>query len=309
MNRADPLAAVEAAAPERTQRDRSLAPFSAYKVGGAADLFAEPQSEDEVGAILRAAHEHRLPVFVLGGGTNLLIRDGGVRGVTLRLGRAFRAVEVRGQQVEGGAIAPMSKVAMAAERAGLAGLEFGFDIPGTVGGALRMNAGAHGSEVSRVLHEARGFDAQGRYHRVPADQVRFAYRTAIYPVELYFTAGVFSLQPGDPESLARTRKKNHEFRLRTQPKGHTVGSVFINPPHDHAGRLIEAAGLKGRRFGGAMVSEKHANWILNTGDATAADIEGLIRTVQREVRDQFGVELDTEVRMVGEPLLAEDSRR
>jgi len=295
------LAAVARVVAGRTGRDRALAPFSAYKVGGSADLFVEPESPEDVGVVLRTAHEVGVPVFVLGGGTNVLIRDGGFRGVVIRMGKPFREVAIEGMRLVAGAIAPMSKVALAAERAGLEGIEFGFDIPGTVGGALRMNAGAHGGQIADVLEEARGFDEEGRFHTIPAREVRFAYRTAIYPVPLIFTEAVFTLHPGDPRELEARRKRNHEYRLRTQPKGHSVGSVFINPEGDHAGRLIEAAGLKGHRIGGAVVSEKHANWILNEGEATAGDIESLIRLVQKTVKEQFGVELQTEVRIVGEP--------
>lgn len=298
----DPLAAVEAAVPGRTRRNRPLAPYSAFKVGGAADLFVEPETTDELAAVLGVVRGAGLPLTVIGGGTNLLIRDGGVRGVVVRMGRAFRSVRIEGRELTAGAIAPMSKLALEAERASLAGLEFGFDIPGTVGGALRMNAGAHGSEISKVLVEARGLDAGGAFHAVPAGRVRFAYRTAIYPVDLIFTEGVFRLAPGDREELTARRIRNHEYRLRTQPKGNTVGSIFVNPEGDHAGRLVEAAGLKGHRIGGALISDKHANWILNDHQASAQDIEALIRAAQERVRERFGVNLVTEVRIVGEPV-------
>jgi UDP-N-acetylmuramate dehydrogenase len=195
----------------------------------------------------------------------------------------------------------MSKVALAAERASLDGLVWGYDIPGTVGGGLRMNAGAHGGEVKDVLKEARGCDFEGRFHEIPVSEVRFAYRTAIYPVDLVFTEAVFRLRPGDREKLASRRQENHVYRQRTQPKGHSVGSIFINPPGDYAGRLVEAAGLKGFRIGGAAISEKHANWILNEGGASAADIENLIRTAQGRVREKFGVLLKPELKIVGEP--------
>lgn len=297
----DPLAAIELALPGRTRRDHPLAGMTAYKVGGSAELYAEPQTPEEVQELLGLVHAEGIPLFVLGGGTNLLVRDGGIRGVVLRLGRGFRKAEVSGEELTGGAIAPMSKVALAAERASLDGLVWGYDIPGTVGGALRMNAGAHGGEVKDVLAEARGFDSVGVFHRVPASQVRFAYRTAIYPVELIFTEGVFRLRPGERSALEARRRENHEYRKRTQPKGNSVGSIFVNPVGDHAGRLVDAAGLKGHRIGGAVVSEKHGNWILNDGGATAADIETLIRTIQARVRDRFGVELEPEVRIVGEP--------
>lgn len=297
----DRLQFLEDAFPGRIQRDHPLAPYSAYKVGGKAEAFFEPQTEDEVGSLLRLTAEAGIPVFTLGGGTNLLIRDGGVSGVVMRMGKPFREVRVEDRMLIAGAVSPMTKVALAAEKAGLAGLEFGFDIPGTVGGALRMNAGAHGGEIKDVLVEARGFDPRGNPLTVRAAEIRFAYRTAVYPSEIILIEGRFRLTPGDPEELAAKRKKNHEFRLRTQPKGHSVGSVFVNPEGDYAGRLVESAGLKGHRIGGAVVSEKHANWILNEKNATASDIENLIRTVQARVREKFGVELRTEVRIVGEP--------
>jgi UDP-N-acetylmuramate dehydrogenase len=255
---------------------------------------------EELVALLEIVHREQVPLAVLGAGSNLLVRDGGVRGVVLRLGRDFRRVSVSGLELTAGAMTQMSKVALAAEQAGLDGLVFGYDIPGTVGGILRMNAGAHGQETKDVLAEARGYDLQGKYHRVPRSEIRFGYRSATYPVDLVFTEGVFDLKPGDAASLASQREENHAYRLRTQPKGHSVGSVFVNPPGDHAGRLVEAAEMKGFRMGRAVVSDKHANWILNEGGATAADIEGLIRAIQARVRERFGVELKAEVRIIGE---------
>src|SRR5262245_42073492 len=240
-----------------------MAPLTAYKVGGPAELFAEPETAEELVALLTIVHREQVPLAVLGAGSNLLVRDAGVRGVVLRLGREFRRVAVSGHQLTAGAMTQMSKVALAAERAGLKGLVFGYDIPGTVGGIMRMNAGAHGQETKDVLAEARGYDVEGNYHRVPKAEIRFGYRTAIYPVDLVFTEGVFDLAPGDPAALAAERQENHAYRLRTQPKGHSVGSVFVNPPGDHAGRLVEAAEMKGYRMGRAVVSDKHANWILN----------------------------------------------
>jgi len=164
-----------------------------------------------------------------------------------------------------------------------------------------MNAGAHGSEVRDILVEVRGLSLEGAPVTVPAGDIRFAYRSATYPAPLLVLEVVFALHADDPEAVAARRLAFHEQRLRTQPKGRTVGSVFKNPPGDHAGRLIEAAGLKGFRIGGAVVSEKHANFILNDGGASAAELEALIRTVRERVRERFGVVLETEVRIVGEP--------
>ena len=302
MKALDALTAIERALPGRTRRDVPMAPLTAYKVGGPAELFAEPETAEELVALLQMVHREQVPLAVLGAGSNLLVRDAGVRGVVLRLGRDFRRVSVSDNQLTAGAMVQMSKVALAAERAGLLGLVFGYDIPGTVGGIMRMNAGAHGQETKDVLAEARGYDLEGTFHSVPRSDIRFGYRTAIYPVELVLTEGVFDLKPGDPATLAAERQENHDYRLRTQPKGHSVGSVFVNPPGDHAGRLVEAAGMKGFRMGHAVVSDKHANWILNEGGATAADIEGLIRAIQARVRERFDVELKAEVRIIGEEI-------
>lgn len=282
------------------RRNVPLSPFSAFKVGGAADLFAEPETPEQVGTLLRLVHEAEVPLFALGGGTNLLVRDGGFRGVVVRLGKPFRYTRVEGETLVAGAVTPMSRVALAAEEAGLGGAVFGYDIPGTVGGALRMNAGAHGSEMSRILAEARGYDPEGRFRRVPAGKIQFAYRTAVYPYALLFTEAVLALHPEPKEDLVRVRKENHAYRLRTQPKGNTVGSIFKNPPGDYAGRLVEAVGLKGHERGGARVSDRHGNWILNERQATAADIEGLIRLIQARVQEAFGILLEPEVRILGE---------
>ena len=301
MKALDAMLVIERALPGRSERDVPMASFTAYKVGGPADLFVEPDSPAELVTVLEICDRENIPFLMLGAGTNMLVRDGGIRGVVMRLGREFRAVRIEGHHLIAGAMAPMSKVALAAEKAGLEGMVFGYDIPGTVGGILRMNAGAHGQETKDVLFEARGYDVRGQFHAVPVAQIRFAYRTAVYPVDLVFTEGVFALTPGSQEDLARRRQENHAYRLSTQPKGHTVGSVFVNPPGDHAGRLVEAAGLKGFRIGKAVVSTKHGNWIVNEGGQSAADIEELIRTIQARVRERFGVELKTEVRIVGEP--------
>jgi UDP-N-acetylmuramate dehydrogenase len=299
--REEALVAVEGAAPGRCRRDVPLGRFTTYKTGGPAELLAEPETEAELAALLAAAHEAGLPVFVVGAGSNLLVREGGLRGLVIRLGTGFGRVTVEGRTLVAGAMAPMSRVAVAAERASLAGLEFGFDIPGTVGGALAMNAGAHGGEIRDVLVRVRGVDPTGSSVVVASSEIRFGYRTAVYPAPLVFTEGTFALAAGDRGRLEAIREQNHAFRLRTQPKGRTVGSVFRNPPGDHAGRLIEAAGLKGARIGGAVVSEKHANWIVGERRVTAGDVEGLVRLVQSRVRERFGVDLETELRIVGDP--------
>ena len=276
-----------------------LAPFLSYKVGGPADVLAEPKDTQELAQVLRGAYEGGVPVYILGGGTNLIVRDGGIRAVVVRLGRGFKEVHTQGTSLIAGAAATMTRAAIAAEAGGLAGFTFGYDIPGTVGGALWMNAGAHGTEVRDVLGEVRGVTYEGEPIILHPEDIKFEYRRSHYPVELVVSEVVFTLRPGSVDELAAQRKQFHQHRLQTQPKGRSVGSVFKNPPGDHAGRLIEAAGLKGLRIGGVLVSEKHANFILNDQNGTAADIEALIRTIQQAVKEKFSVDLETEVQIVG----------
>ena len=291
---------LERDAADCVRRNASLAPYVSYRVGGPADILAEPQNRDQLARVLRAAHQDGRPLVFLGAGTNMLVRDGGIRGVVVRLGREFRRVEVEGARIRAGAAATMTVTATQAERAGLSGLEFGFDIPGSVGGAAAMNAGAHGAEVRDILAWVEGFTLEGDPVRVDREEITFTYRKAIYPLEIVVTQVVFKLTEGNPSDLRAKREAYRERRLATQPKGKSVGSVFMNPPGDHAGRLIEAAGLKGHRIGGAQVSEKHANFILNDHDASARDIEALIREIQQRVLDRFGVHLHTEVKILGE---------
>jgi UDP-N-acetylmuramate dehydrogenase len=262
-------------------------------------------SVPELQAVLRVCEEQARPVFFLGGGTNLLVSDRGVRGVVVRLGKAFDFVEWRldaaGAEVRAGAAVPFKRLVYRAVAAGLAGLEFGEGIPGTLGGGLLMNAGAFGGEIGRVVEAIEAVAAGGEALVLPRARLGFSYRRLALPAGAVVTAVRLRLARGDPADLRAAVADAKARRDRHQPKGRpNAGSVFKNPAGAHAGRLIEAAGLKGARLGGAMISERHANFIVNLGGARAADVKGLMDLAQRAVRARARVELEPEIRLVGE---------
>jgi UDP-N-acetylmuramate dehydrogenase len=243
-----------------------------------------------------------VPVTVLGVGSNLLVRDGGIRGVVVRLMRGFTGVTVEGHEVVAGAGAPDLNVALTAREHSLAGLEFLSGIPGTIGGALRMNAGAYGGEVAEVLVSCEAVDRSGELHRVDACGMGFSYRHSDAPADWIFTSARLKASPGDQLAIARRINEIDSARSESQPRSRTGGSTFVNPPGHKAWELIDRAGCRGLRIGGAQVSEKHTNFLINTGDATAADIEALGEEVRRRVFEQSGVRLEWEIRRIGEML-------
>jgi UDP-N-acetylmuramate dehydrogenase len=237
---------------------------------------------------------------VIGVGSNLLVRDGGIPGVTIRLGRGFAEIATEDATVRAGAGALDLNVALTAAEAGIGGLEFLSGVPGTIGGGLRMNAGAYGSEIKDILIEAEAIDRRGIVHRVPASDFGLSYRHSEAPADWIFTAALFQGRPGEPADIARKMDEIKSAREASQPiRTRTGGSTFANPPGDSAWRLIDGAGCRGLVRGGAMVSEKHTNFLINTGNATAADIEGLGEEVRRRVHARFGVVLEWEIRRVG----------
>nr|WP_026289883.1 UDP-N-acetylmuramate dehydrogenase [Thioalkalivibrio sulfidiphilus] len=280
-----------------------LARYTSWRVGGTADQLYKPADLDDL-AFFLSTLPPKEPLLWLGLGSNLLVRDGGVRGTVIALSGALNEMTLLpDNRIRAEAGVACAKLARFAADANLTGCEFLAGIPGTLGGALAMNAGAWGGETWTCVETVETLDRRGRRHLREADEYQVAYRSVITPVEEWFTAATFRLTPGDGQAgKARIRELLAE-RAERQPTGvASCGSVFRNPPGDHAGRLVEAAGLKGHRIGGAQVSEKHANFIINTGDATAADLEALIRHVQATVEARFGVRLEPEVRVVGEPL-------
>jgi UDP-N-acetylmuramate dehydrogenase len=284
----------------RLSRNAPLAPYTWFRVGGPADVLASPADEEDLGYLL-AALPAETPVTVVGVGSNLIVRDGGVRGVVIRLGgRAFGTVSVHGDRVHAGAAALDASVAKAAAEAGIDGLAFLRGVPGAVGGALRMNAGAHGGETKDVLVEAHGFDRSGRRASFDNARMGFSYRHSEAPQDLIFTRAVFQGRPGARAEIEAEMARITAAREASQPiREKTGGSTFKNPPGGKAWRLIDAAGCRGLIVGDAQVSTMHCNFLINRGAATAADIEALGEEVRRRVRETSGVTLEWEIKRIG----------
>ncbi len=270
-----------------------------FRVGGLAELLFRPADEDDLAGFL-AALPAEIPVTAIGVGSNLLVRDSGIPGVTIRLGRGFVDIETGADEVSTGAGALDANVALAAAQAGIAGLEFLSGVPGTVGGGFQTNAGAYGSEFKDVLISADAVDRVGKIHRVRAAELGFSYRHSTAPADWIFTGAVFRGTQGDRAAIAQRLAEIQAAREASQPiRARTGGSTFANPPGHQAWQLIDAAGCRGLVRGGAMVSEKHTNFLINTGNATAADIEALGEEVRRRVNDRFGIVLEWEIRRIG----------
>jgi UDP-N-acetylmuramate dehydrogenase len=273
-----------------------------FHVGGPAEVLFRPADRDDLSAFLAAAPAE-IPVTVIGVGSNLLVRDGGISGVVVRLGRGFTAIEASEDDVRAGAGALDLNVALTAAEAGIAGLEFLSGIPGTVGGGFQTNAGAYGSEFKDVLVTADAVDRNGEIHRVTPAELGLSYRHSAAPSDWIFTGAMFRGTRGDPAMIARRLAEIREAREASQPiRARTGGSTFANPPGHQAWQLIDQAGCRGLARGAAMVSEKHTNFLINTGGATAADIEALGEEVRRRVRQRFGIVLEWEIRRIGNPL-------
>lgn len=281
-------------------RDQPLAPHTSLRIGGPADFFLRIASEKDLLGAIQVARMNELPVFVLGGGTNVLVADGGIRGVVLQNG--WRESSVDGDIVTASSGAELAHVAAVAARAGVEGLEWMATVPGTVGGAVHGNAGAFGSETADVIVDAELVDLNGDTWTAKVDELGYAYRTsALQGTPIVCVRARFRGRAGDRASAVKRIKEMANERIKKQPLAQpNTGSIFRNPPGDFAGRLIEAAGLKGRAIGGAMVSEKHANFIVNAHGATASDVRALMTLVQGEVAKRFGVKLVPEVELVGE---------
>jgi UDP-N-acetylmuramate dehydrogenase len=285
---------------DRGSRDVPLGPLTTYRVGGAAALFLDARDETDLERARRAVGETNLPVLVVGGGSNLLVADAGWPGLAVRLQGEFATIAIRGTHVHAGAAVSLPVLARRTAAASLTGLEWAVGVPGTVGGAVRMNAGGHGSDVSRTLVRARIVDLEGDGPReVEASDLNLRYRhSSVRPAQLVVGAE-FGLEGGDRTLSEAEIAEIVRWRRANQPGGANAGSVFTNPPDDSAGRLIEAAGLKGTRRGSAFVSPKHANFIQADDGGSADDVRALIVEVQRLVEERTGVRLEPELRMVG----------
>lgn len=293
--------------PEVRGRYTESAPLNGvtwFRVGGAAEVMFRPADRDDLVTFLREKPED-VPVTVFGVGSNLLVRDGGIPGVVLRLGRGFADITIEGQDVFCGAAALDLNVATAAKLESIGGVEFLCGIPGTIGGALRMNAGAYGREIKDVLVWAEAVDQRGEvHHLLPAD-MGFAYRKSSVPADWIFLGARLSGRADDPTAIAARMSEIQASRSESQPiRNRTGGSTFKNPPGEKAWQLIDRAGCRGLKQGGAMVSELHCNFLINTGSATAEDIETLGEKVRAKVLENSGISLEWEIRRIGIPLQA-----
>lgn len=296
--------------PGRQDFARPLAPFTSLRIGGPADALVRLETLEALRRLRAIAVEHAIPLFILGGGSNLLIRDGGIRGIVVLLRGAFRAYAVQPcapattpvlAHVHVGVGYPLSRLALQLARQGWSGLEFAYGIPGTLGGAMVMNAGTHLGDMSRVLVTARMLLSHGQVQELPASALGLRYRGSSYPPDTVLLGATLRLQQGEPEQIEALMQESYARRQRTQPLSQpNAGSIFKNPPGTAAGRFIEALGLKGTRIGGAMISPLHANFIVNVGHATAADVVTLMAHVQERVRAVYDVVLEPEVHVVGE---------
>lgn len=305
MSFADIVPDLKAALPDlrgRLTANAPLAPLTWFRVGGPAQVLFSPADEADLAYFL-AGIDADLPVTVIGLASNMIVRDGGVPGIVIRLGRGFMDISIEpGHRVRAGTIVPDVKVARAAAEAGIAGLSFFRGIPGSIGGALRMNGGAYGGETVDVLIEARAVDRRGGIRVAKAADLNMTYRHSGAPDDWIFTEALFQGRPGDSDAILAEMDSITERREASQPvKSRTGGSTFKNPPGGKSWKLIDAAGCRGLSVGGAQVSEKHCNFLINTGDATAADIETLGETVRARVEETSGVRLDWEIRRIGVP--------
>jgi UDP-N-acetylmuramate dehydrogenase len=283
-----------------------LADVTWFRVGGPADVLFSPADEADLAYFLKHKPAE-VPVTVVGLGSNLLVRDGGIRGVVIRLGRGFADVEaLPGHRLRAGTAVPDVKVARAAADAGIAGLAFYRGIPGSIGGALRMNAGAHGAETTNVLIEARAVDPGGNIHVLSHADMGFTYRHCAVPADWIFTQALFQGTPGITADILKEMDDVAAYREANQPiKDRTGGSTFKNPPGNSSWKLIDAAGCRGMKMGGAKVSEMHCNFLINEADAKASDIERLGETVRAKVKADSGVTLEWEIIRLGDPLPGE----
>jgi UDP-N-acetylmuramate dehydrogenase len=290
-----------------------MAPFTWFRVGGPAEVVFRPADLADLAAFLMAKPDD-VPVSVIGVTSNLLVRDGGIAGVVVRLGKEFAAIDFSAGKVRVGASMLDANVALAARRAGRGGLEFLSGIPGSIGGGLRMNAGAYGREFKDLLIETEAVDPLGRVHRLTVDEMAMGYRCCGVAKDWIFVSGLFVAEPGDAADIERRTAEIRAAREASQPIGaRTGGSTFTNPlANPEAAKswdLIDAAGCRGLRLGGAMVSELHCNFLINTGTATAAELEALGEEVHRRVLETSGVDLRWEIRRIGMPTEQQEAIR
>ena len=287
---------------EKVKVDEPMKRHTTFRIGGPADYFLLPSSEEELSGILKICKNEELPYFILGNGSNLLVSDEGYRGVIIQLYRNYGDITVKGNEIHATAGALLSQIAAAAKNASLTGFEFAGGIPGTLGGAVVMNAGAYGGELKDVLKEAVVMDREGNIFTVPVEKLAMGYRTSLVKTAGYLVLeAVIFLKKGSQEEIRDTMKDLADRRISKQPLEYpSAGSTFKRPEGYFAGKLIMDAGLRGYQVGGAQVSEKHCGFVINKGNATAADVCRLMADVQAKVQEQFGVTLEPEVKFLGD---------
>lgn len=284
----------------RLKANALMSEITWFRVGGPAQLLFTPADEDDLAYFLKNKPVE-LPITVIGLGSNLLVRDGGIPGVVIRLGRGFNQIEpLEGHRLRVGTAVPDMKLARAAAEHGIAGLSFYRGIPGSIGGALRMNAGAHGGETRDFLVEARAVGYDGEVHVFAAEDMGHTYRHCALPYRYVFTSAVFQGRAGSREEIEQANREVVDYREEKQPvKDRTGGSTFKNPPGHSSWKLIDEAGCRGLRVGGAVVSQKHCNFLINEGEATGTDIERLGETVRKRVFENSGIQLEWEIKRLG----------
>lgn len=292
----------------RVLENEPMADHTAFRIGGPADVLVQVEGTEDVANALAICHERGVPVTVVGRGSNLLVSDDGIEGVVLQIARGLSAVRFDGHMVSAQAGTPLPALAWQAATRCLSGLEFGVMIPGSVGGALAMNAGAHHHSIAPLVRAVRCLDLEGREVHLSGEEMEFAYRTSLLQrrPDLLAVDALLELQPvPSREPIVEAMRAHLEARRRSQPLGERgAGSIFKNPPGDHAGRLIEQAGLKGWRKGDVEISPVHANFIVNKGNARCADVLEAIRMVHERVLERFGIALELEVKLLGRGLNA-----
>jgi len=280
-----------------------LANHTTMKVGGPADIFVEPKNVDALKRTMKIIKENHIKWRVIGRGSNLLVLDEGIRGVVIKLGKGLDHLEINGEQIRVGAGYSLITLATQISRKGLSGLEFAGGIPGSVGGAVYMNAGAHGSDMSNILVKAHILFEDGSMEWLTKEEMEFSYRTSILQKKRpgIVIETVLQMKEGERQGIVEEMQKNKDYRRETQPWNYPcAGSIFRNPLPNYAGQLIEKAGLKGYQIGGAKVSEMHANFIVNAGDAKAKDVLALIQHIEQTIYEKFEIKMQTEVEIVGE---------
>lgn len=292
--------ALETANVGKIKEQEPLKKHTTIKIGGAAELFVEPQSIEALQSAMTIINDYAVPWRVIGRGSNLLVTDAGLNGVVIKLGKGINQMSIENDQLRIGAGFPVVPLATLMSKKGYSGFEFAGGIPGSIGGAVYMNAGAHGSDIANIIDKAHILFPDGTLKWMTKDELDYSYRTSILQSNQGICIeAIFRLEPGDATELFTNMQSFKDYRHGTQPYDKPCcGSVFRNPLPDHSGQLIEAAGLKGHQIGGAQVSELHANFIINTGDAKAQDVLDLIEYIQATIKERNGIELQTEVEIV-----------